>query len=236
MEIKSYNCFWVYQNKTFSDEANGAFLWSPQFTKDGKHHPGYDLMRQVRKGDLIFHSIDRAIVAISRAKKDCFAFKNPGPAFTIWDKEGWRIDVEIFYPETPWIYSKTQGKEMYKLLPTNGPFCSNGWGQERYLCSVNTPLFEYLVDKVLGAQTTEQARTDILDFLDYKPYIILSEIEDGCKVKANLLEQSKEVELTIDANKIPNHKNWLGKKVGDVLKVPGVNLSYRVERIYREES
>lgn len=234
-DFKRHRCFWVYQNKTFFEEAKGGFLWSPQFARDGKHHPGYEMMKEVKKGDLIFHSIEHAIVAISQAKSDCYASPNPGISFSIWDKEGWQIDVESFYPSIPWIYSKTQGEEMYKIFP-RGPFLPNGYGKEQYLCGVDQSLYKYVIEKVLQAQRTSSARDDILELLKrFSTPPLINVIENGCKVEAVLLGQNKTAILTIDSVANPNHKNWLGKKVGDILTVPGTNLSYRVESIYREK-
>ena len=69
-----------------------------------------------------------------------------------------------------------------------------------------------------------------------KPITELVAVEDACKVEALLLEQNIKATLTIDVRTIPNHKNWLGKKVGDVLKAtsPNRTLSYRIEKILSE--
>ena len=44
----------------------------------------------------------------------------------------------------------------------------------------------------------------------------------------------KKATLTINIEKLPNQKAWLGKKVGDVLKTTSATLSYYVKRIYKE--
>ena len=238
MDVKKCNYFYVYQNKTFFEECRGGFLWSPQYTRDGKTHPGYECMKEVQKGDLVFHSFESAIVAISRVKTNCYSARIPSPSFSEWEGDGWRIDTEYYRLPRPFIVTEYQKVAMYKIQPPNGPFLSNGRGKQQYLCNVSTPLFNYLVDKILAAQTTTRARDEIRKFLDYTPTIgrDLTAIEDGCKVEATLLEQNKKTILTIDASAVPNHKNWLGKKVGEILTVPGVKLSYRVERIYKENN
>ena len=63
------NYFYVYQNKTFDAEFRGSFLWSPQFANGWRPHPGYECMKEVRRGDIIFHSFQSAIVAVSRRKR-----------------------------------------------------------------------------------------------------------------------------------------------------------------------
>jgi hypothetical protein len=234
--------FYVYQNKTFGAEFRGGFLWSPQFSNGWRPHPGYECMKQVREGDIIFHSFQSAIVAVSRAKTDCYSAMAPGPEFDEWDRNGWRVDVQYLLLPTPWIVRESDKLEMYRIQPANGPFLSNGRGKQQYLCNVNVPVFEYLIDKILKVQRIEKAREQIRNFLDCTPPLPppphtkkeLQTIEDGCKVDAILIGKNKEAILTINIEKFPNQKAWLGKKVGDVLKTTCATLSYRVERIYKE--
>ena len=234
--------FYVYQNKTFYEEARGGFLWSPQFTQDGRSHPGYECMKEVRNGDFVFHSYQSAIVAVSRAKSDCYSSRNPGLGFDVWAKEGWRVDAQYLLLDTPWIVLERDKVAMYKIQPSNGPFLPNGRGKQQYLCNVNIPVFEYLIDKIQKAQRTEKAREQIRDFLGCTPppppppptKNELQTIEDGCKVDAIIVGENKKATLTINIEKLPNQKEWLGKKVGDVLKTTCATLSYCVERIYKE--
>ena len=232
--------FYVYQNKTFAAEFRGGFLWSPQFANGWRPHPGYECMKEVKRGDIIFHSVQSAIVAISRAGTDCYSAKNPGPEFGEWDRNGWRVDVQYLLLPTPWIVRESDKRAMYKVQPSNGPFLSNGSGKQQYLCNVNIPVFEYLIDKIQKAQRTEKAREQIRDFLGCTPppplptEKELQTIEDGCKVDAFNVGKNKEATLTINIEKLPNQKAWLGKKVGDVLETTNATLLYRVERIYKE--
>jgi hypothetical protein len=64
------NYFYVYQNKTYYEEKRGGFLWSPKYAKGWSLNAGYETMKQVRQGDLILHSCQGEIVAISIAAKD----------------------------------------------------------------------------------------------------------------------------------------------------------------------
>ena len=238
----SHRYFYVYQNKTFGAEFRGGFLWSPQFANGLRPHPGYECMKEVRQGDIIFHSVQSAIVAISRARTDCYSATIPSSEFDEWDRNGWRVDVQYLLLPTPWIVRESDKLAMYKVQPSNGPFLSNGRGKQQYLCNVNIPVFEYLIDKIQKAQRTEKARELIRDFLGCTPppppppptKKELQTIEDGCKVDAFIVGENKKATLTINIEKLPNQKAWLGKKVGDVLKTTIATLSYRVERIYKE--
>ena len=237
---KNFRYFYVYQNKTFDAEFHGGFLWSPQFTSGWRTHPGYECMKEVRAGDVIFHSVQSAIVAISRAKTDCYSATAPNSAFDEWDKNGWRVDAQYLLLPIPWIVREGDKRAMYRIQPVNGPFLPNGRGKQQYLCNVNVPVFEYLIDKILKAQRSEKAREQIRDFLnDAAPSLPtkkeIQTIEEGCKVDAIVVGKDKNATLTIDIHRFPHQKDWIGKKVGDVLKTPSESLSYRVERIYKEE-
>lgn len=243
-DLKRHNCFWVYQNKTFGAEFRGSFLWSPQFANGWRPHPGYECMKEVKRGDIIFHSVQSAIVAISRARTDCYSAKNPGPEFGEWDRNGWRVDVQYLRLPTPWIVRENDKLAMYKVQPSNGPFLSNGRGKQQYLCNANQAIFDYIMPPILKSLTSQKQK-QLIDFLDSNvlfdnppnPSPItekINEIADGCKVDAIIVGENKKATLTINIEKFPNHKAWIGKKVGDVLKTTSVTLSYRVERIYKE--
>ena len=90
---------------------------------------------------------------------------------------------------------------------------------------------------------SSQKQKQLIDFLDINVLFdnppnpsteIINEIADGCKVDAIIVGENKKATLTINIEKLPNQKAWLGKKVGDVLKTTISTLSYRVEQIYKE--
>ena len=90
------NYFYVYQNKTYHEEKRGGFLWSPKYAKGWSLNAGYETMKQVRQGDIIIHSCKGEIVAISIAKTSCYSAPRPSVAFSHWDNDGWKIDVEYY--------------------------------------------------------------------------------------------------------------------------------------------
>ena len=247
-DLKRYKCFWVYQNKTFFEEATGGFLWSPKYARDGKTNPGYETMKAVRGGDIIFHSYMGEIVAIGKAQGYCYSSRRPGIAFEEWDPDGWRINVEYF--RLPVHFDTTEyRKDIYKLQPPNGPMRSDGVGKQQYLCNANQAIFDFLMPKILHSLTSRNQER-LLEFLDSeflsvdppdeptpppKPQeTILPAIEDGCKVDAIMLGSNKPATLTINIAERPIQKAWIGKKVGEVLNTNIASISYRVEKIYRE--
>lgn len=243
-DLKGRNCFWVYQNKTFDAEAHGGFLWSPKYAKDGKTNPGYEAMKEVRKGDIVFHSYMGKIVAIGKAKDCCYSARRPGIAFEEWDPDGWKVDVEYFYLPVPFDTADYR-MDIYRIQPPNGPMRSDGVGKQQYLCNVNQAVFDYIIPKILHSLSScNQDR--LLTFIDDKilsvdpldppriKEIPLSSIEDGCKVNAILVGTNKPATLIINIEKFPHQKAWIGKKVGDVLETNIATLSYHVVKIYRD--
>jgi hypothetical protein len=59
----------------------------------------------------------------------------------------------------------------------------------------------------------------------------LDAIIGKCKVKAHILESRQAVELTIDVEENVKQKAWIGKKVGDIYKLPNFNITYKIDAI-----
>ena len=62
----------VNQGKTYKDEREGGYLWSPKRDAGGKNNAGYTLMTSVKRGDFILHNSGGKISSISIAVKDCY--------------------------------------------------------------------------------------------------------------------------------------------------------------------
>ena len=248
-DLKGRNCFWVYQNKTFLEEWRGGFLWSAKYARDGKTNPGYEAMKEVRKGDIIFHSYMGKIAAIGKAKDRCYSARRPGIAFEEWDPDGWRIDVEYFLLPVHFDTADCR-RDMLRLQPPNGPIRSDGQGKQQYLCNANQAIFDYVMPKILHPLSIRNQER-LLEFIDSEVFIDseflsvdplppppqvkeLISIEDGCKVDGIMVGSNKPATLIINIAERPMQKAWLGKKVGDVLNTNISSLSYKVEKIYKE--
>src|SRR5690625_5018557 len=95
--LDSRKYFFVFQNKSFDQEFAGGYLWSPQFNKNGHRTSHYEQMKNVRKGDLIIHSFNKKISAISIALTDVYESDRPlnSGVHDDWDVKGWRVDTSI---------------------------------------------------------------------------------------------------------------------------------------------
>ena len=63
--------FFVNQGATYKEERMGSYLWAPKLDKSGHKNCGYELMKEIHKGDFILNNADGKIVAISIANEDC---------------------------------------------------------------------------------------------------------------------------------------------------------------------
>ena len=244
------NYFYVYQNRTYHEERSGGFLWSPQYARGGQRNAGYEAMREVRPGDVIFHSYMGEIVAISKAQTACYSHLRPGRSFEVWDREGWKIDTRYFVLSRP-LKTEPFIPELYRMQPPNGPFTSSYRGKQQYLCNVSPKMFAFLIEKIIELQPAAAERQVLRDFVGEMPpdppppgpvtpeppktVHELAEVVDGCMMDVFVLEQSKKSKFIINIAKYPNQKAIIGKKAGETFTLPNIPLTYRIEKIYQEK-
>ena len=68
--------FYVNQTRTYKDEKEGGFVWSPQLTTNGRKDKGYTTMTHIKKNDLIIHCSSGMLKAISIANSNCYEAYN----------------------------------------------------------------------------------------------------------------------------------------------------------------
>lgn len=247
--------FWVYQNKTYYEEKRGGFLWSPKYAINGRRHPGYESMKEVRPGDIIIHGYKTNVVAISIAKSICVSFDRPSSSFSEWAKDGWKIECEYF--EFPFELSTDSiGRKLYDLQPGNGPLIAPQTGKQQYLCNANKEMLDCILNAYVSTASRKSLVDMLLKFLELEKTIVLppennkkdqelfedirvkkidkKNIEEGCKIAATILSTQKDTVLTIDTNKYPKQRHLIGMTIGEVFELEGVDLKYRIKRIWIE--
>lgn len=162
--------FYVFQNQSFKEECTGEYLWAPKKAKDGSDNHHWTRMKEVRKGDVIFHGYKQRIVAVSVAKSDAYSSERPGElSADNWIKEGWRVDSEYFcFPHS--IKPKDYWEDIKQLQPGKyAPFDKNGAGNMGYLFSISQDLARYILDATAGkkskpveAKKSEQSEEEVL--------------------------------------------------------------------------
>lgn len=198
------NYFFVFQNKTFKEEQSGGFLWAPQRGKAGQRVSHHELMKLVKKGDIIIHSCNKEIVAISRAITDVYEAEIPKELRNIWGNEGWRVDTDyINFKKT--IKTSDYKEELLYIQPkTKAPFNRLGRGNMGYLFFANQELYEFIINKIVEVQKTENDMQRVKELLDlvnqqngskneFEEQMNFEEIKAKQLSRKQLVEQAKKV-------------------------------------------
>ena len=248
------NYFYVYQNKTYHEERAGGFLWSPKYASGNRKNAGYETMKDVSSGDVIFHSFQGNIVAISVAKDSCFSFARPGASFSEWDKDGWRIDTEYFTLSRPFLVAP-HIPYLYGIQPENGPYTAAHRGKQQYLCDVSLDMFGYLMERIykslspieadrlasfLGgtytptpASAPNPIKSKAAEPVVEKKAVEIERVEDGCTLYATIQQTGKPAKFIIDLSKFPQQKVIIGKTKGDTFVLPNVKNIYIIDKILK---
>ena len=150
----SPNYYFVVQSKSYKDENSKSYLWAPLFSKNGQSVRAYELMKRIKKGDVIIHYNNSVIPGISIAKTDADRCKKPdsiGSSSSLWNPEGTKVDVEQYFssyniPKYKWIDS------FYKSQSYGGPIIQGGAGELKiglaYLFNANKSLVEIILKEM----------------------------------------------------------------------------------------
>ena len=135
--------WWVNQGKTFNQEVQAGFLWSPKVDRNGAFNYSYQTMTLVEPGDIIFSYADSHIKAIGIAQRQ--AYLGPKPDFGIhganWNQSGWYVDVE-FKRLSSDCKPKEFIDELVPFLPEKySPILISGRGNQKvYLVDISEEL------------------------------------------------------------------------------------------------
>ncbi|WP_335871099.1 HNH endonuclease [Bacillus sp. 2205SS5-2] len=157
------NYFFVFQNKSYLKEKTGGYLWAPKRNKNGGRVSHWDRMEEVRKGDLIIHSFNKKVIAVSIASSDVYSALQPEELQEekLWEDEGWRVDSDYFEIKSPIITSDHRIKIMELQPNHNAPFNSLGRGNTGYLFALNKELTTYLLKQTELVQEDKSDKNHI---------------------------------------------------------------------------
>lgn len=188
--------FFVFQNKSYYDEYRGGYLWAPQYGSSGKRVSHWEKMKSVKRGDIIIHSYQKQIMAVSIAKGDVYAAQRPSELSNEWQQEGWRVDCD-YMPFIDTIITSDYMNTLLKLQPkSDAPFNKLGRGNTGYLFEANKEMYEFLVKNIAAAQKDEREKQKVykLLYLNSEKQDDLTEIEIEMnieEVKAKQLSPKK---------------------------------------------
>lgn len=180
--------FYVYQGKTYQDERDGGFVWSPKLNGRGHENKGYTMMTFIKKNDFILHNFNGKLMAISIAQTDCFDAKKPSDKYskgTPWDDGGYRVNTVYKEFETPVKVTdhKDWLKDNYK---ENSAFTVHGTGKQQYMSAIDHEHAIYLLNEAMKLQTDKSiikvlkdALSDILGDKEGEYEQVEMEVIDG---------------------------------------------------------
>ena len=152
--------FLVNQGQTYKYEREGGYIWSPKLNKAGQRNRGYDMMKEVRRGDYILHNSGGRIAAISVVKEDCKSGRQPRELKTAnsiyeWDDDGWVVYTKYYDFDNPILTSNLQewAQENYTK---DSAFQINGKLLLRYLCNLSISHAEYIIQMAIRLQEDER--------------------------------------------------------------------------------
>ncbi len=154
--------WWVNQNKTFRQEIEGGYVWSPKRNKNGHRNPFYEFMREVAPGDVVFSFFDTRIAALGVISGYCRESPKPeefGNAGTNWSQVGWRVGVR-WQRLTNAIRPKDHIARLRSDLSSRyAPLTADGNGlQSVYLTQISAGLANTLMT-LIGAEANRVAET-----------------------------------------------------------------------------
>ncbi len=150
--------WWVNQNRTWKQEIEGDYMWSPQLNSVNKNIISYDNMKLVKKGDIIFSYYKKKIGSIGVASGSAYESPKPselGTAGDDWDKVGWKIDMnykELSFPLSPLNFFD----QLESVLPKkHSPLNYDGRGYQGYLFSISGDMASILFGNLIIDQLSD---------------------------------------------------------------------------------
>jgi HNH endonuclease len=127
------NHWWVNHKKTFRQEIEGNYLWSPKLGADKRANPTYGNMTRAVPGDIVFSYADGLIKAVGIVTGPATTAQKPGEFGSTgenWDKEGWRLPVAFTALDPP-LRPKAHMDTLAPLLPeSHSPIRASGDGNQ----------------------------------------------------------------------------------------------------------
>jgi putative restriction endonuclease len=165
------NFWWVNHKRTFRQEFEGKYIWSPKRKRNGHINPFYETMREVHTGDIVFSFAGAAVRGFGIARTHCYSSPRPdefGHIGGSWNEIGWRVDVD-FQHFTEAVRPTLHMDALRPVLPQKySPIKDQGYGnQNAYLAQIPRPMAlviaqlssPLLLGIIRGIQVSEMAAT-----------------------------------------------------------------------------
>ena len=150
--VKIYrNTFFCFQGLQFYHELAGGYI----FALPNKGVPSWDRLSEVKEGDIIFHSEQQKIKAVSVVERGAYLGKRPREHYLANDEKdaaGLFVDTNYFALKKPISFSQFKNEIVRLQGDTVGkgyPFNKNGGGNQGYLFNLNKPLAKFFMEEIL---------------------------------------------------------------------------------------
>lgn len=142
---EKFSIFKVHQGKTFFHEYDGGYLWAPQ---SGIHH--HERMKEVKKGDIIFHYANGALQAIGEALSDCISYPQPAALYGHgWGTVGYYVKVRYQQLAEPFSLVSYKTEIIAQRANRNSSFDCNGDTCQGYLYDLELILAKLFKTEIL---------------------------------------------------------------------------------------
>ena len=183
--------FIVMQGETYEEDKDLGVIWSPIYDKAGLEPHFWARMKQVKKGDILFHYVKGSIVAISVAQSDCVEKAKPVLFRLQTEEKGHVVYTKYFTLDIPLII-RDFWQEIYPLLPTKySAFQEDGSGNGGYLypCHEEMTLAFSSIIRTLNKKNTEEQLSLSIDAIQMtNPLFTLLDYIDK-EVKQQVLQE-----------------------------------------------
>ncbi|OJH01369.1 hypothetical protein BL313_05430 [Staphylococcus hominis] len=235
LDRKEKQIYFVFQDRTYEKERDSSHLWAPKKDKNINKKSHWNLMRKIRKGDIIIHSYKQNIHAIGIAQSDCFDEDKPNNISGDWEKIGRSVNVKYFDLNQTLNTTKYKN-ELYQIQPEKeAPFNKLKRGNTGYLFNANQKMLEFILvqsennkllkylENHLNGQgiSDEQEEQNLLDSIAENPeeleiidtnYTPKPEKPKGCTVTYNKNVYSRSKNKAMRALKRADYKCEINEK------------------------
>lgn len=134
--------FFVFQGSTYDRESRGGYIWAPISNKSGNTFHHWTRLLDVRPGDILLHSCNGYLQAVSTAQGECYDYTQP-PELRVenqWDLTGRRVDCDYITIKRP-VKTANFISDILRLCNVKyAPFNKSGNGNVGYLYEIDREL------------------------------------------------------------------------------------------------
>lgn len=163
---KYRNIFFCFQGKQFEHESIGGYI----FALSNTNISHWNRLRCVKEGDIIFHCVDRSILAIGVSTGKYSIEKRPQEHYLATDakgKDGYKVPVKYYSLRYP--VSTCYEQEIIRLQGNcegkGYPFNKNGKGNYGYLFNLNKSLAKFFMERIIRQNPFLIEKDFVQDFL-----------------------------------------------------------------------